>query len=78
MKITPEDENIYFNKSKAYYFMGDLEQANESLIEALKRKPDFTEAGKLYKKINKKDWELADHTGEVEENGRPRALVDDA
>lgn len=76
VKITPEDENIYFNKSKAYYFMGDLEQANDSLVEALKRKPDFVEAGKLYKKINKKEWASSDHAGEQKENERPRAMVD--
>ncbi len=77
IKITPEDENIYFNKSKAHYFMGDLERANDALVEALKRKPDFTEAAKLYKKINKKEWAQGGETPEPEENGRPRAMVDD-
>ena len=67
LELTPEDENIYFNMAKAYYYMGDVDDAGVQVVEALKRHPDFTEARKLYQRVFGKGWEPQD--GEA----RPRA-----
>ncbi|MBF0480233.1 MAG: tetratricopeptide repeat protein [Desulfovibrionaceae bacterium] len=51
LELTPEDENIHFNMSKAYFFMGDESKAKARVTAALALNPDFTEARKLYLKI---------------------------
>ena len=49
--LTPDDENIHFNMSKAYYFMGNTDQARESVEKALDINPGFEEGRKLYRKL---------------------------
>ncbi len=51
LTLTPDDENIHFNMSKAHYFMGDTEQAKESVEKALALRPDFEEGRRLYRKL---------------------------
>jgi tetratricopeptide (TPR) repeat protein len=51
LELTPEDENIHFNMSKAYFFMGDEPKAKARVAAALAINPDFTEGRKLYLKI---------------------------
>jgi tetratricopeptide (TPR) repeat protein len=76
VKVTPEDEHIYFNMAKAYYFRGEKEKAAENLATALKLDPGFTEARGLYARITGEEW------GGVQEVGVARAagsesLIDD-
>lgn len=51
LELTPEDENIHFNMSKAFYFMGDLDAARDSIILALSYNPDFPEAQTIHKRL---------------------------
>jgi tetratricopeptide (TPR) repeat protein len=51
LSLTPDDENIHFNMSKAYYFMGDTERAKVSVDKALAISPGFEEGRKLYRKL---------------------------
>ena len=55
LSLTPDDENIHFNMSKAYYFLGNTEQAVISVTRALEINPDFEEGGKLYRKLLGRD-----------------------
>ena len=55
LSLTPDDENIHFNMSKAYYFLGNTEQAVVSVTQALEINPDFEEGGKLYRKLLGRD-----------------------
>ena len=56
VELTPEDENIYFNMAKAYFFMGVLDKAKEEVIMALDLNPDFIEGRKLYRKLFSKEY----------------------
>ncbi len=56
LELTPNDENIYFNMAKAFYFMGRLEEASDAVDMSLKMHPDFREANKLYQRIHGKPW----------------------
>ena len=56
LELTPNDENIYFNMAKAFYFMGKLEEASLNVIESLKMNPEFREANKLHQRIHGKVW----------------------
>ena len=56
LELTPEDEHIYFNLAKAYYYMGELEPAGTNVIQALERRGNFPEAAKLYQRIYGKPW----------------------
>ncbi|MDK2957360.1 MAG: hypothetical protein PWQ57_2858 [Desulfovibrionales bacterium] len=58
LELTPKDEHIYFNMSKAYYFMGDIARAGRNVVEALKISPAFGEAAALYKRLSGQDWEI--------------------
>jgi tetratricopeptide (TPR) repeat protein len=51
LELTPEDENIHFNMSKAYFFMGDEAKAKARVTAALAINSDFAEARRLYLKI---------------------------
>ncbi|MEA4856226.1 response regulator [Solidesulfovibrio sp.] len=51
LALTPEDENIHFNMSKAYYFMGDTDRAKASVEKALHLNAGFDEGRKLYRKL---------------------------
>ncbi|WP_035104255.1 tetratricopeptide repeat protein [Desulfohalovibrio reitneri] len=76
IKLTPDDENVYYNKSKAHYFMGDIEETLTSLREALSRKPGFTEARKLYANLAGQEWAAPAQEGAGDDD-RPGALVDE-
>lgn len=56
LSLTPDDENIHFNMSKAYYFLGNTEQAADCVINALEINPDFEEGRKLYRKLLGRDY----------------------
>ncbi|MGE4551881.1 MAG: tetratricopeptide repeat protein [Desulfovibrionaceae bacterium] len=56
LALTPEDENIYFNLAKAYYYMGELGPAGEQVAQALRLRADFPEAGKLYQRVYGRAW----------------------
>jgi tetratricopeptide (TPR) repeat protein len=58
LELTPDDEHIYFNMSKAYYFMGDIARAGRNVVLALKVDPAFGEAAALYKRLSGRDWEI--------------------
>ena len=76
LELSPSDENIYFNMSKAYYLMGDDEQAVEALTTALSINPGFTEAGKLYERLSGKSWP-ANFDSLIDNVGRPRETYSD-
>jgi tetratricopeptide (TPR) repeat protein len=56
LSLTPDDENIHFNMSKAYYFMGHTEQAADCVTKALDINPGFEEGRKLYRKLSGRDF----------------------
>lgn len=51
LSLTPEDGNIHFNMSKAYYFMGDTGQAKACVEKALSIDAGFEEGRRLYRKL---------------------------
>ncbi len=56
LELTPNDENVYFNMGKAFFFMDDKENALKYLTMALRMNRNFTEAQKLYKQIKGTTW----------------------
>ncbi|THB62708.1 MAG: response regulator [Desulfovibrio sp.] len=56
LELTPSDENIYYNKAKALYFLEDRENCRQNLSLALTINSDFTEARKMYKKLTGTSW----------------------
>ncbi|WP_243545959.1 response regulator [Pseudodesulfovibrio tunisiensis] len=56
LELTPNDENIYFNMAKAFYFMGRLTEASDAVDKSLQMNPEFREAHKLYQRIHGKPW----------------------
>ncbi len=56
LELTPNDENVYYNIGKAYYFMDDYENSLKHLTMALRMNRDFTEAAKLYKELKGAPW----------------------
>lgn len=56
LTLTPDDENIHFNISKAYYFMGNAEAAKVSVEKALELSPGFEEGRKLYRKLYNREY----------------------
>jgi tetratricopeptide (TPR) repeat protein len=56
LSLTPEDENIHFNMSKAHYFMGDTDQAKDCVTQALEINPGFEEGRKLYRKLCNREF----------------------
>ncbi|MBU1248320.1 MAG: tetratricopeptide repeat protein [Proteobacteria bacterium] len=51
LELTPEDENVFYNLSKAFYFMGDIDLAGNAVTSALNLNSNFPEAEKLYTRI---------------------------
>lgn len=51
LSLTPDDENIHFNMSKAHYFMGNVDDAKECVTKALDINPGFEEGRRLYRKL---------------------------
>lgn len=56
LTLTPDDENIHFNMSKAYYFMGNVDGAKTSVEKALECDPSFEEGRKLYRKLYNREY----------------------
>ncbi len=56
LEITPLDENILFNLSKAFHYLGDRKEAQVRLTQALNINPDFPEAQRFYKETAGKSW----------------------
>ncbi|UJX39777.1 tetratricopeptide repeat protein [Desulfovibrio sp. JY] len=59
LSLTPSDENIHFNMSKAYYFMGNTEDAKLCVEKALDSSPGFEEGRKLYRKLFGREYPRA-------------------
>ncbi|EPR42682.1 response regulator receiver protein [Desulfovibrio sp. X2] len=79
VKLTPEDENVYFNMSKAHYFMGNKGHALSTVRQALTRNPAFLEARKLYSLLTGEEWSvpaLPSAQGQ-EARRRSESVVDD-
>jgi tetratricopeptide (TPR) repeat protein len=77
IELTPKDENIFFNLSKAYYFMDEKEKAKKALVRALSISDDFAEARKFYKKLFNKEWETkAKAAGEAASSEKSKAVMD--
>ncbi|MBU1001834.1 MAG: tetratricopeptide repeat protein [Proteobacteria bacterium] len=56
LEITPQDENIYFNISKAYFYMGERSKAQADLKLSLAINPYFPEAAKFFKEVMGTTW----------------------
>lgn len=56
LELTPNDENIYYNMAKAFFFMDDKEDALKYVTMALRMNRDFGEALKLYKSLKGTSW----------------------
>ena len=56
LDLTPNDENIYFNIAKAYFFMDARPEALKYATMALRMNRNFQEAQKLYKKLKGAAW----------------------
>lgn len=54
LELSPKDENLRYNISKAYLFANDRESAILHLKEAIKIKPSFNEARELLEKLHGK------------------------
>jgi len=60
LEITPNDENIYFNMAKAYYFMDDMDAALKYVTMALRMNREFPEALKLYRQLKGTHWPVSE------------------
>ncbi len=77
LELTPDDEHIYFNMSKAFYFMGDIAQAGKNAAEALRVNPHFSEAAALYKRLSGKDWKIpSGSAGEAKARRAAKSAMD--
>jgi len=56
LEITPNDENVYYNMAKAYFFMDDKENALKNVTMSLRMNRNFSEAQKLYKNLKGASW----------------------
>ncbi len=54
IKLSPNDENLYFNLARAHFEKGEGEQAKEHIYKALSIKPDFKEGKALLNYIDQK------------------------
>jgi len=80
LKLTPDDENIFYNLAKAQMFANLYSDALASIRSCLQRNPDHAEALDLYQKFTSKEWEddksarlrtRYEPFEEIMENGRP-------
>jgi len=73
LEISPGDENIYFNLSKAYYLLEERDKGMEALVTALRINGGFDEARDLYGRMVGQPWtgdgfdELVDNVGRSRE-----------
>ena len=51
IELSPTDENVFFNLSKALYYMGDKKQAVDKLTTALSMNSNFPEALRFYRDV---------------------------
>ncbi|MBF0526367.1 MAG: tetratricopeptide repeat protein [Deltaproteobacteria bacterium] len=47
LKVSPDDENIYFNIGQVFILMKDFDQAKKAFHQALKIYPSFAEAKQM-------------------------------
>ena len=76
LKLTPEDENIHYNQSRAYYFMGDVTEAKKSILKALSFNDNFPEARSFFTKVTGKKWDDVAVSTEEPRERRSDSLVD--
>jgi len=58
LELTPKDENIHYNISKAYHFSGQTGAALTAITSALELNPSFGKARELYSLIAKIEWHV--------------------
>lgn len=56
IELTPGDENVFFNLSKALYYMGEKKVAIDKLTTALSMNSDFPEALKYYRDVTGREF----------------------
>lgn len=56
LELTPNDENIYFNKAKAFFFLEDRDKALKNVTMSLSMNSEFPEARKMFKKLTGTSW----------------------
>lgn len=56
LELTPNDENVYFNLAKAFFFMNRPKESLEHAAMSLRMNPRFAEARELYKKLKGAPW----------------------
>jgi len=56
LELTPRDENIHFNISKAFFYMGERKKAETDLKCALDINPGFPEAVRFYREVTGRTW----------------------
>lgn len=76
LEISPHDENLFYNISKAYLHAGDPGQAQEFISRALERNPGFMEARKLFAQLAEKEWHVAAPKLAVDGPGASTLVVD--
>ena len=57
IELCAEDENIFFNLSRAYFENNELKEAKEKIIKALKINPEFKEAKAYFYYLNNQEAE---------------------
>ena len=58
LELTPEDENIHYNISKAYHLSGQTGTALTAITKALELNPSFEKAREIYSLIAKREWHV--------------------
>jgi tetratricopeptide (TPR) repeat protein len=78
LTLTPDDGNIHFNMSKAYYFMGDTARAKDCVEKALAIDASFEEGRRLYRKLFGREYpRAAAPPGAAGDAREARSLRDD-
>lgn len=72
LQISPSDENIFFNLSKAYYLLEERDKGMEALVTALRINSGFSEARDLYGRMAGKPWSSEGYADLIDEVGRSR------
>ncbi|MFK4766134.1 tetratricopeptide repeat protein [Desulfobaculum sp. SPO524] len=57
LELTPEDENVHYNLSKAFHYMGEMDEAKREIAEALNCNSEFPEALKFYDELYGTPWQ---------------------
>ncbi|UZP69018.1 tetratricopeptide repeat protein [Desulfovibrio mangrovi] len=72
LEISPSDENIYFNLSKAYCLLEERDKGMEALVTALRINSGFEEARDLYGRMAGQPWTGEGFDDLVDKVGRSR------